>query len=215
MLLALIGLLAACDKQESQSSPSPAPSQALSLMDALPSPTPNQVLPSMPPPVSGAFTAYEDFEHGIQRWTLQTNPNGFGWHLLKASTCGGLYTMVLGFKDNQATRFKPGTALLTLREPIALPAGKHLQLKYDVKGLVNPPEAATIQAEMRLGTGAWRPVAPLAQARFPLVVSFRADLTPYAGQRLSLRFRGQGSQTLEPQKGFYLDDIHIIQAREP
>lgn len=208
--------LAACEPNvEKVPEPAqPSMSAPVSLLDALPSPTPDQTLPSMPPAIAGSFLFYEDFERGADRWTMAGGRDGIGWHLLKASTCGGLYTMVLGHKLNEATRLATGSSTLTLKAALPIPAAGEFQLKYDVKGAVTPPEAATIHAEIRPANGKWSSIAPVATARFPLVVTFKANLAPYLGQTINLRFRGTTETTREPQKGFYLDDIYIIRKRD-
>ncbi|MEB3329197.1 MAG: hypothetical protein VKQ33_08210 [Candidatus Sericytochromatia bacterium] len=211
-----LSLLAACDGQSAEPLATPSPTApvavgVLSLRDALPSPTPDPALPSMPPPLMGAFVFYEDFEHGMARWRIDGGKQGVGWHLLQASTCGGRYTMVLGRANNASARLVPTTAQLTLKAPIRLPARPPLQLKYDLKGTVTPPEAASIQPEWREGLGPWRPLGPPATARFPLMVSHRVDLSPLAGRQLQLRFRAATRTTATPQKGFYLDDVHVLQ----
>ncbi|MEB3222425.1 MAG: hypothetical protein VKS61_10140 [Candidatus Sericytochromatia bacterium] len=212
--LICLALLAACDGQSREPMASPSPSAlqpGLSLRDALPSPTPNQALPSMPPPLMGAFVFYEDFERGISRWRIEGGKGGVGWHLLHAATCGGRYTMVLGREMNPVADLVAADALLTLRAPLKLPAGVPLQLKYDLKGTVAPPEASRITAELRGGQGPWQPAAPTATARYPLMVSYRVDLTPRGGQQVWLRFRGATRKALGKHKGFYLDDIQVLQ----
>ncbi|MEB3283864.1 MAG: hypothetical protein VKN33_01075 [Candidatus Sericytochromatia bacterium] len=214
-LLLVVGL-SACDPGTEKNPQTPAPSLSapISLLDALPSPTPDQTLPSMPPAMAGSFLFYEDFERGTERWEISGGKGEIGWHLLKASTCGGLYTMVLGHTLNQASRFARTSSLLSLKTDIAIPPQGQFQIKYDVKGNVTPPEAAIIQAEIRPENGTWIRIAPTASARFPLVVTFKADLAPFLGQTIGLRFRGTTETTQDPQKGFYLDDIHIIRKRD-
>jgi hypothetical protein len=220
--LTLLGLLllAACNGSSSEPAGSPSPSDTfkrggLSLSDALPSPTPDQALPSMPPAMMGSFVFYEDFERGMRRWRIDGGSKGVGWHLLQASTCGGRFTMVLGRDKNPSARFAPSEARLTLQEPIQLPPKPPLQLKYDLKGVVSPPDAATVHTELRVGKGPWRSAGPSATARFPLMVSYRVDLTPFAGQTIGLRFRAVTRATADKHKGFYLDDIHVLQGTSP
>jgi hypothetical protein len=216
LTVALAVALSACDvgQEKAPETPKAEVSPPISLLDALPSPTPDQTLPSMPPAIAGSFLFYEDFERGMDRWTIAGGRDGIGWHLLKASTCGGLYTMVLGQKLNQATRLAVGESSLALKEAVGIPEQGEFQLKYDVKGIITPPEAASILAEIRPTGGAWQIIAPIATARFPLVVTFKADLTPFAGKSVNLRFRGTTQSTRDPQKGFYLDDIYIIRKRD-
>lgn len=216
-LTCALAALAACKPDEREATASPAPTAAVastvSLSDALPSPTPDSTLPSMPPEVAGSFVFYEDFEKGKDRWAITGVTKGVGWHHLKAATCGGLYTMVLGEAKNPPTRFGVATSYLTLEQPIDLARPKAAQLQWDIKGSTNPPEAATILAEARTPGGAWKPLAAVATARFPLVVTYTADLAPYLGKKLELRFRGATKPAKEPTKGFYLDDIHIVEPR--
>lgn len=216
-LLAAVAALAACKPEEQSATASPSPATAVastvSLSGALPSPTPDHTLPSMPPEVAGSFVFYEDFEKGMARWAISGVSKGVGWHHLKAATCGGLYTMVLGEAKNPATRFGTGESFLTLKAPVSLAKAKAPQLQYDIKGVTNPADAAAITAEIREPGGAWKAIAPKATARFPLVVTFTASLVPYLGKKLELRFRGSTQPAKEPTKGFYLDDIHIVDGK--
>jgi hypothetical protein len=186
---------------------------ALDLSGALPSPTPDRSLPAgMKPEIAGSFVFYEDFEKGVAKWTPSVGKSGVGFHLLKAATCGGLYTMVLGEAKNPPTKFASEEVLLTLKAPIDLRKVKKAQLQYDLKGDVTPPDSAAIIAEMRPVGGTWKPVAPKATARFPLVVTFTAELDPYLGKQVELRFRGITKPAKQAGKGFYLDDVHVVQA---
>ena len=215
-LLTALGALGACKGEEQGATGSPSPTavaSTLSLSAALPSPTPDSTLPRMAPEIAGAFLFYEDFERGRDKWAISGGAKGVGWHHLKAATCGGLYTMVLGEAKNPPTRFAQGEALLTLKQPIDLRKAKSAQLQYDIKGSLKPADAATIVAEARSPGGAWKAIAPPATARFPLVVTFTADLSPWLGQQVELRFRGSTKPAAEPSKGFYLDDIHVIEAK--
>ena len=184
----------------------------MNLSGALPSPTPDRTLPSMKPEIAGSFVFYEDFEKGVAKWTPSVGKSGVGFHLLKAATCGGLYTMVLGEDKNPPTKFAHEDVLLTLKAPIDLRKVKKAQLQYDLKGDVTPPESATIIAELRPVGGKWKQVAPKATARFPLVVTFTAELDPYLGKQVELRFRGVTKPARQAGKGFYLDDVHVVQA---
>lgn len=216
-LLASVAVLGACKPDEERAataSPSPtAVASAVSLSDALPSPTPDAALPSMPPEQAGAFVFYEDFEKGMDRWKTSGGAGKVGFHHLKAATCGGLYTMVLGEPKNPPTRFATAEAHLTLAKPIDLSKVKRAQLQFDLKGHTNPPEAAAITAEARTPGGAWQAIAPTATARFPLVVTFTADLGPWVGKAVELRFRGSTKAAAEPSKGYYLDDVHVVEGK--
>lgn len=215
-LLAAVAAVAACKPEEQRATASPSPAVAAStasLSDALPSPTPDHTMPSMPPEVAGGFLFYEDFEKGRDRWAINGVSRGVGWHHLKAATCGGLYTLVLGEAKNPPTKFAAGASYLTLKAPLDLGKAKAAQLQYDIKGVANPPASAAITPEVREPGGAWKAVAPTATARFPLVVTYTADLTPYLGKKIALRFRGTTKPASEPTKGFYLDDIHVVEGK--
>ena len=222
-LVASCAALAACNPSEERATASPSPvalasagsAAPLSLSDALPSPTPDATLPSMPPEVPGAFLFYEDFEKGWSRWKASGGAGPVGFHHLKAATCGGLYTMVLGEPKNPPTTFAAAEAFLTLRKPIDLAKAKHAQLQFDLKGHTNPPDAASITAEARTPGGEWKAIAPRATARFPLVVTFTADLAPWVGKAVELRFRGATKPAAQPTKGFYLDDVHVVEKVAP
>ena len=53
----------------------------------------------------------------------------------------------------------------------------------------------------------------IGQARYPLVVTFTADLTPFAGGPLALRFHGEVRASAHPNHGIYLDDVYVIEPR--
>lgn len=218
--LAILALATGLTPGEDAQAAKPTPTTSLgtatgpgmSLSGALPSPTPDRTLPSMKPEMAGSFVFYEDFEKGSAKWVLGVGKSGVGFHHLKAATCGGLYTMVLGEAKNPPTNFAKEEVYLTLRTPIDLRKVKKSQLQYDLKGDVTPPDSATIIAELRPVGGRWRVIAPKATARFPLVVTFTAELDPYLGKQIELRFRGVTKPAKQPGKGFYLDDVHVVQA---
>lgn len=188
---------------------------ALSLADALPSPIPSMVRPSMPPQLPGAFIFYDDFEKGMGKWAVTGNAKDLGWHLLNAATCGGLWTMVLGKPLNEEHQGQACEAYLSVKQAIDLRKAKRPQLQYDLKGVSLPPELIAVQAQVRKkGQGPWADVGPVAHGSLPLVLTFVADLTPYAGSELELRFRGQLKAAPKATKGFYLDDVHIVEPRE-
>jgi hypothetical protein len=215
-LVLLAAVVAACSGEDTApvASPSPSASTApISLLDALPSPTPNRTLPSMPTEVAGAFVFFDDFEKGAGRWAMTGGAKGVGWHHLKAATCGGLYTMLLGEAKNPATTFAAAESFLVLKAPLDLTKARAPQLQFDLKGETSPPEAAVITAEAREPGGPWMPLTQPATARFQLVVTYTADLTPYAGKRLELRFRGVTKPAKRKSKGFYLDDVHVVDGK--
>lgn len=200
--------------QEAGASGEALASGGLSLADALPSPIPSMVRPSMPPQLPGAFLFYEDFEKGMGKWSVAGNQAGLGWHLLNAATCGGLWTMVLGKAMNEPHQGQACTAYLSAKAPIDLGKAKAPQLQYDLKGVSNPPELIDLVAEVRPVGGAWKAVGAIAHGSLPLVLTFTADLSAHAGQKIELRFRGQLQPAKAPTKGFYLDDIHIVEPRK-
>jgi hypothetical protein len=215
---ALLALTAGFAPGQGVEAATPAPTASLgtgprlNLSGALPSPTPDRTLPAMKPEIAGSFIFYEDFEKGAAKWTPGIGKSGIGFHLLKAATCGGLYTMVLGEAKNPPTSFAREDVYLTLKAPIDLRKVKKAQLQYDLKGDVSPPDSATIIAEMRAVGGTWKPVAPKATARFPLVVTFTGELDAYLGKQVELRFHGVTRPAKQAGKGFYLDDVHVVRA---
>jgi hypothetical protein len=225
LLLAVLALnVLACKPTEEKAaapSPSPAPtaSAPMSLAEALPSALPSTVLPSMPPPTAGRFVFFDDFENGTAKWQVDEGKGGLGWHHIKSKSCGGLYTMVLGTPHNdpfKSDAFKGGqvTAYLGTAKPIDLKGAHKPQLQFDLKGYTTPKEVLTIQPEVRPAGGAWQPVGAPATAQFPVVVTFTADLTPYAGQAVDLRFKGTIKGNDQPNKGVFLDDVHVVEPNQ-
>ncbi|MDB5102034.1 MAG: hypothetical protein JWM80_6455 [Cyanobacteria bacterium RYN_339] len=188
-----------------------APRLAPSLLDALPSPTPRPVLPPMPSPMVGPTLFHEDFEQGMGRWHASAGPGDAGWHLLRAAACGGLYTMVLGRDHNDVFTNVATTADLTLKMPLDLTRLRRPHLQYDLKGLCYPYDLLTIRPYARRPGGVWKPVGAAGQARYPLVVTFAADLTPFAGGLIELRFHGEMRAGSKPNRGLYLDDINVLE----
>lgn len=214
-------LLASTGLAEGRPQPAPAPAVALastepalkSLLNSVPSPMPIPVLPSMPPPAAGSFAFYEDFENGIARWKMANAANGLGWHHIKSKSCGGLYTVVLGRKENVEFSKERAEAYLVVTKPIDLRKSRKPQLQYDLKGATMPPEILTVTVEGRRPGGTWRPIGAKANARYAVVVTFTADLKPYIGGLLDLRFKGVVKGTDKLVKGMFLDDIHVVESR--
>ncbi|HEY9722461.1 MAG TPA: hypothetical protein V6D47_10620 [Oscillatoriaceae cyanobacterium] len=177
----------------------------------VPSPTPRAADEPTPPVIlTGGFLFFEDFEHGLARWAVAGRERGVGWHLLHARTCGGEYTMHVG-RDGQAafTGF-PLIATLTLRPPLDLTRARAPFLTYDVKGVASPATALVIQPQCRLESGPWRDLGTAARARYALQFTRFADLRPFVGRRLSLRFRATLAESA-PTAGMYLDDVQVIE----
>lgn len=220
-LLALLALsLVACkpsQEEQKATAPSPAPSATatapMSLAEALPSALPSTVMPKMPTPVAGRFVFFDDFENGAAKWKLEGGKGGVSWHHIKSKSCGGLYTMVLGTAKNDAFKQVQTTAYVASVKPVDLKGTRHPQLQYDLKGYTTPQEVLTIQPEIRLPGGAWQPVGALATGQFPVVVTFTADLTPYAGKQIELRFKGAVKGNDQPNKGIFLDDVHVVEPK--
>lgn len=229
LILAALAL-AGCPDPAPEGSPSPAPatgasadagasgeatgSGSLSLADALPSPVPSMVRPDMPPQLPGAFIFYDDFEKGMGKWTVSGNSKGLGWHLLNAATCGGLWTMVLGKALNEAHQGQACEAYVTAKAPIDLTKAKSPQLQYDLKGISLPPEGIEVRAQIRkVGAATWTEVGPVAHGSLPLVLTFVADISAFAGSKVELRFCGKLHPAAKPTKGFYLDDVHVVEPR--
>lgn len=181
------------------------------LTDALPSPTPAPSLPPMPRVAVGPHYFHEDFEHGMARWQATGAAGEVGWHHLRAAACGGRYTMVLGRPGNQPFAATAATALLTLTTPIDLTHARKPRLEYDLKGVSEPWDLFTVTAEARRPGGAWKPVGAAGTARYAIVATFTADLTPYAGHPVELRFRGVVKNVSRANRGFYLDDVIVLE----
>ncbi|MDB5099360.1 MAG: hypothetical protein JWM80_3781 [Cyanobacteria bacterium RYN_339] len=150
---------------------------------------------------TGKFLFYEDFENGTEKWELPAT----GWQLLNAYSCGGKFTMLLPDTG------RPGESYFTLRAPLDL--GKLVKplLKYDVKGLTTPEDATVIQAEVRPPGQDWRPLGHDARGNHAFAAAVVADLKPYAGQTVGLRFHGTTKAGQADTKGMYLDDVGVIE----
>lgn len=165
---------------------------------ATPSPSPS-VNPDMAP--SGKFLFYEDFENGTDKWELPAT----GWQILAAYSCGGKYTMLLPDAG------KPGETVFTLKEPLDLAKAVKPVLKYDVKGLTNPATAVELRVEVKPAGKDWLAVGHTTQGDHVFVASQIADLVPYVGQAIGLRFVGTTRDGKADSKGMYLDDIAVIE----
>lgn len=177
-------------------------------------PAPPIAPPDEPRPtieLSGSFLFYEDFEHGIQRWRLEGGTPDVHWLLLKARTCGGEYTMLMGRPGQAPFQQARGTAFLTLTTPLDLRGHYRPHLTYDVKATATPANALTLQPEVRLPGGRWKPVGTVARASYRLAFTRFADLTPYARSRIELRFRVDFKPTAAPVLGYYLDNVQVIE----
>jgi hypothetical protein len=150
---------------------------------------------------AGKFLFLEDFEGGTARWELPAT----GWRLLNAMSCGGLYTMLLPDAG------QPGESVFTLKEPLDLKAASKPVLKFDVKGLTSPEDAVVIQAEVRPEGKDWQPLGHDARGNHVFVASVVADLAPFAGQAVGLRFHGVTKAGKADAKGMYLDDVAVIE----
>jgi hypothetical protein len=188
-----------------------APHLAPSLLDALPSPTPRPILPPMPSPMVGTWLLHEDFEHGMGHWRASGGSGDAGWHLLRAAACGGLYTMVLGRPHNDPFTNVAATAELTLAKPVDLTRLRKPHLQYDLKGLCFPYDLLAIRPYVRRPGQVWKPVGALGYARYPLVVTFAADLSAFAGGPIELMFRGEMHAGAKPNRGLYLDDVTVLE----
>jgi hypothetical protein len=219
-LLALLALsLLACkpSKEEQATAPSPSPSPSasatLSLAAALPSALPSTVMPKMPTPVAGRFVFFDDFENDAAKWKTEGGKGGVAWYRIKSKSCGGLYTMVLGTAKNEPFKHVETTAYVATARPVDLKGTVHPQLQYDLKGYTTPVEVLEIQPEIRVAGGAWQPVGAVATGQFPVVVTFTADLTPFAGKQIDLRFKGVVKGNEQPNKGIFLDDVHVVEPK--
>jgi len=206
-LMAAVAFLPGCGPQAGAS-----PAEIASTLAPATSPTSLPVAKSDAVP-AGAFVFFEDFEQGTARWQLPAGTEPVAWRLLNALTCGGKYTMLIG-QDNQVPfAAAEGESVLTLKSPLDLTRAVRPQLKYDVKGLAYPADALTIQAEIQPSGEDWRPWGRAVNGAFVFMGSVVADLTPYAGKSVGLRFRARFKPAGEPAKGMYLDDVVVIEPR--
>lgn len=185
-----------------------------SLRDSLPTPTPPPLpgLDATLRPVGGAFLYYEDFERGVAKWAFAGGQGEWGWHLLNAKTCGGLFTMHLGPKRHQLLAPRSAEGYVSYKTPLDLRKAQNPVLKFDVKGTAVPHDALSYQVQVRRPGAAWKTLGPVIDARFPMVRSIYMDLRPYKGGLLELRFHGRIKPSATPTLGLYLDDIHVIEA---
>jgi hypothetical protein len=212
--VALALLVVACKPSEEKPAtvPSPSATAIMSLSEALPSVVPSPVMPKMPAPVAGRFVFFDDFENGFAKWKIEGGADGLGWHHIKSKSCGGLYTMVLGTATNEPYTGGQAVSYLAAAAPIDLKGTKKPQLQYDLKGYTTPPEVIAIRPELRKPGGAWQPIGAVANARYAVVVTFTADLVPYAGGPVELRFKGEIKGSGQPNKGIFLDDVHVVES---
>jgi hypothetical protein len=159
--------------------------------------------------ISGAFLFYEDFEHGLQKWTF-SDQAPVAWRLLPTHSCGGAFAMLFGADKQASFSNMAADGYLTLNVPIDLTAAKHPMLTYQTLATSTPPAALTLQAEMSAQDGVWKPIGQGLQGNQPIMSTEVADLLPYVGQSLHLRFHAT-SQTAAGSSGMLLDTIEIIE----
>ncbi|MEB3196743.1 MAG: hypothetical protein VKP62_06015, partial [Candidatus Sericytochromatia bacterium] len=176
-----------------------------------PTPMPLPSAPRLTVPRQGSFIFYEDFEKGLDRWNLSGGSGGVGWTRLNAFTCGGAWTMLLGTPEWTPYREVVGEAFLTTKAPIDLAKANRPHLFFDVRGEAEPAEALATQAEVSPDGKVWQPIGEPTTARHRFVSTLFADLTPFRGSGLYLRFRARLQVRTAPTKGLLLDDIHLIE----
>lgn len=179
----------------------------------VPSPKPSRDPADVPPPgaLSGAFLFFEDLEHTGDRWALAGASGGVGFHRLKAPACGGLYTLHVGRADHAPFTPLPLKTTATLKAPLDLTKAKRPLLRYDVKGEFSPIGALSLQPYVQVDGGAWQPLGKPALGRYPTVMTRFVLLTPYAGHKVRLRFEATMKAGTGKTKGYYLDDIYVME----
>ena len=207
LLLAL--LAAACAPQAAP----PPPGAALPTLAPVPSPFGPAVSYGSDPLPAGSFVFFEDFERGADRWTLPDPAAPVAFRVANVRACGGLYTILLGRADLAPYAPDAGEHVLALAAPLDLTKARRPFLKYDVKGTTTPATALDLVAEVRGADGAWTPVGRRVRGGYVFMASIGADLTPWAGQAVGLRFRAALAPGTAPTEGFYLDDVQVIEPR--
>lgn len=207
--LALLALLAAGCAEPAAAPVAPSASALPSLIASVPTPAPT-AKPALAVP-AGAFLFFEDFERGVDRWELPEGAEKPQWRQLQAYTCGGAYTMLLG--RPKASPYVPaeGASILALKAPIDLKKAVKPVLKFDVVASATPADALTVQPEVKAGEGDWQPLGEAVTASYPLMLPIVRELTPYVGQAIALRFRATMRAGSGETRGFYLDDVHVIE----
>ena len=71
--------------------------------------------------------------------------------------------------------------------------------------------SGTSDREARRPGGKWKNIGATATARYPAVVTYTADLNPYAGGLAELRFVGTVNAGSASNKGMFLDDVHVVE----
>lgn len=192
----------------------PAPPRA-DFAALLPSPRPSPDPGDRPPPgsLAGPFLFYDDFEQAPARWRFEGGADGVGFGRLRYLGCSGVYTLHAGRRDHAPFRPTPLTATATLEAPIDLTEARRPLLRYDVRGSAEPPDALVIQPQVRRqGETAWHDVGEPARARYPLMMTRYALLTPFTGARITLRFRARLAPGAGETRGVYLDEIQVIES---
>lgn len=174
----------------------------------LATPTPNGE-PTPDVRLQGTFLFYDDFERGLDHWTIAGDPGGVSWHRLNAYTCGGAWVMLFGKLDSSP--FSAGEATIGLKAPVDLTKARRPHLTYDVMGQATPETALTLQPEARRPGGEWRPVGSVAKARYSFGFTRFADLTPYVGGPVELRFKAVAQGLAKPAPGLYLDQVQVLE----
>lgn len=194
--------------------PAPKPARAsLPPFEVRPAAVSPAAEPSPDVVLAGSFLFYEDFEAGPgtrSSWRTSGGASA-GWFRLNAPACGGAFVMLYGMKGQAPFFPASDDAFLESTRPLDLRAARRPHLTYTVMARAEPPGSLVLQPEIRPEGGAWTAVGSPAPARYRLAFTRFADLTPYAGARVALRFRLRASRSAAPTKGFYLDDVQVIE----
>jgi hypothetical protein len=203
--LALVALLlSGCAAAQPVVPPAPVASAT-----PMPAPVGQQVSDNVP---SGAFVFFEDFEAGTGRWTMPPSAD-VGWRLLKAHTCTGDFSLLLGKDQQEPFTGSAQDRYVTLATGLDLSKARRPALKYDVLGHALPDGAVSMVVEVRPPGGDWQPLGDQRIADHPFALTFVSELTAWTGKTVDLRFHGTVKDVAEPSKGLYLDQIAVIEAR--
>lgn len=202
LALALILLLPGC----AAATPAVAPSPTQASSDPL---APNLVSDVVPP---GSFLFFEDFEAGTGRWQLPAAAD-LGWRLLKAHTCTGEYSLLLGKDGQEPFTGSAQDSYVTLATGLDLSKATNPLFKYDVLGKASPDGAVSCSVEVRTKDGDWKPLGEPRVANHAFALTYVSPLAEFVGQTVDLRFHGKIDQVQAPSKGLYLDQVAVIEAR--
>ncbi len=163
----------------------------------------------------------DDAEDGLGQWTAETDDPDFGPVWTDSTTKPKPLHDSTAFWASANSEVVFGTSTLTFNTPIVLPAGSSATLRFSDWYVNEPEDKGSIEVSTDGGAN-WTEIYTVNRAVLSdeaatafateALTTHSIDLTAYAGQALSLRFKmfvGGSEFFAYTQYGWYVDDIAI------